>query len=491
MFECMDYLLEDKTDEENIECLCKLLRAIGEELDTRFTNKKLQNRKDLDKNYNELDNIVKLKQVSTRTGFLIQDLMDLRRANWVARIAEAKPMKIDDIHEQERIKREQQEHEQERDRQQRRDQHLNNPQQYTGSHGSRGSGIKQQPNRMNEEQNVSRFNINSVRQYQTSDKRNPTTTLNLAPQFTWSRSSTIEKKPEDNQANMNRTGRPSSSSYQQDNKSKTATYPGTPGYMTQRYPSRELKYENPVELLRRTANGSKEVLNSNDSSRNVSREQSRESSLNKESATSTTAAANNSFDEEKTTARVHSLIEEYTENYTDNNNRSVIEAVEDLSDFCTPNTNQQAIIIRELFTNVLEGKPHARKAIGYLLDMIFQKNVISDQGFLSGLKMLIEAVPDYIVDIPLVWQYIGEILGAFIGGSSLNMLLLKSILPLIPDEVSKQLFQYIIRYAVKFSSKSHVQTNWQSVNFSLNDLFESNSLDSSFVNEYNWLESDI
>ncbi|CAF4110289.1 unnamed protein product, partial [Adineta steineri] len=277
MFECMDYLLEDKTDEENIECLCKLLRAIGEELDTRFTNKKLQNRKDLDKNYNELENIVKLKQVSTRTGFLIQDLMDLRRANWVARIAEAKPMKIDDIHEQERIKREQQEHDQERDRQQRRDQHRNNPQQYTGSHGSRGSDIKQQPNRMNEEQNVSRFNINSVRQYQTSDKRNPAAPLNLAPQFTWSRSSTIEKKPEDNQANMNRTGRPSSSSYQQDSKSKTATYPGTPGYMTQRYPSRELKYENPVELLRRTANGSKEVLNSNDSSRNVSREQSRES----------------------------------------------------------------------------------------------------------------------------------------------------------------------------------------------------------------------
>ncbi|CAF4238030.1 unnamed protein product, partial [Adineta steineri] len=250
-------------------------------------------------------------------------------------------------------------------------------------------------------------------------------------------------------------------------------------------PSRELKYENPVELLRRTANGSKEVLNSNDSSRNVSREQSRESSLNKESATSTTTAANNSFDEEKTTARVHSLIEEYTENYTDNNNRSVIEAVEDLSDFCTPNTNQQAIIIRELFTKVLEGKPHARKAIGHLLDMTFQKNIISDQGFLSALKMLIEAVPDYIVDIPLVWQYIGEILGAFIGGSSSNMLLLKSILPLIPDEVSKQLFQYIIHYAVKFSSKSHVQRNWQSVNFSLNDLFESNSLDSSFVNQYN------
>ncbi|CAF4161377.1 unnamed protein product, partial [Adineta steineri] len=504
MFDCMDYLLERKADEENLEFLCKLLRAIGEELYTKVTDKKSQNRQNLEKNYSELENIVKLKQVSTRTGFLIQDLMDLRKANWVARIAEAKPMKTDGIHEQERIKRGQQE----RDRQQRRDQHRNNlggggggnnPQQYT-RRGSRGSGIKQQPNRMDDDRNMSRFSGNSVGQYQTSDKRNRTTTLNLASQFTWSKPSTTEKKPEDNRANMNRTSKPPSGSYQQyNNKSKTATPPGTPGYMTQRQPSRELTRENPVELLRRTASASKEVPNANNtsmtdsrnSSRNVSREQSRESSLNKVSATSasttTAAAANNSFDEEKTTARVHSLIEEYTEYYSDNNNRFVLKAVEDLSDFCTSNTNQQAIIVRELFTNVLEGKPRARKAIGHLLDMTLQKNLISDQSFLSGLKMLIEVVPDYIVDISLVWQYIGEILGAFISGSSLNILLLKSILPLIPDEVSKQLFQYIIRYAVEFSSKSRVQTNWQSVNISLNDLFESNSIDSSFLNEYNWL----
>ncbi|CAF1064198.1 unnamed protein product [Adineta steineri] len=509
MLDCMDYLLERKADEENLEFLCKFLRIIGKELDTKFTYMGSQNRKKLEKNYSELENIVAQRQTSARARFRIQDLMDLRKANWVARIAEAKPMKTDGIHEQERIKRGQQERDQERDRQQRRDRHRNNlggggggnnPQQYTESHGSPGSGIKQQPNRMNDDRTMSRFSDNSVGQYQTSGKRNPTTTLNLAPQFTWSKPSTTEKKPEDDRANMNRTGKPPSGSSQQyNNKSKTATPPGTPGYMTQRQPSRELTRENPVELLRRTASASKEVPNANNtsmtdsrnSSRNVSREQSRESSLNKVSATSasttTAAAANNSFDEEKTTARVHSLIEEYTEYYSDNNNRFVLKAVEDLSDFCTSNTNQQAIIVRELFTNVLEGKPRARKAIGHLLDMTLQKNLISDQSFLSGLKMLIEVVPDYIVDISLVWQYIGEILGAFISGSSLNILLLKSILPLIPDEVSKQLFQYIIRYAVEFSSKSRVQTNWQSVNISLNDLFESNSIDSSFLNEYNWL----
>ncbi len=65
--------------------------------------------------------------------------------------------------------------------------------------------------------------------------------------------------------------------------------------------------------------------------------------------------------------------------------------------------------------------------------------------------MVIELVPDYAVDIPLIWQYIGEILGAFIGAPSSNISLLKPFLQSTPDEKSKQLFQYIIRYAVEFS----------------------------------------
>ena len=68
--------------------------------------------------------------------------------------------------------------------------------------------------------------------------------------------------------------------------------------------------------------------------------------------------------------------------------------------------------------------------------------------------MVVEVAPDYAVDIPLIWQYIGEILGAFIGAPSSNMLLLKPILQSTPDGKSKQLFQYIIRYATEFSVKT-------------------------------------
>jgi hypothetical protein len=76
----------------------------------------------LEKHYRELDAIVREHKTSARIRFMIQDLVELRHASWVARRAEAKPTTIDEIHEQERIKREQQERDQERDRQQRRDQ---------------------------------------------------------------------------------------------------------------------------------------------------------------------------------------------------------------------------------------------------------------------------------------------------------------------------------------------------------------------------------
>ncbi|CAF4606172.1 unnamed protein product, partial [Rotaria magnacalcarata] len=76
--------------------------------------------------------------------------------------------------------------------------------------------------------------------------------------------------------------------------------------------------------------------------------------------------------------------------------------------------------VREVFTNVLDAKPRARRVVGDLLDAAHNENIISEKAFLAGVKMIIEAAPDYTVDIPLIWQYIGEIIGAFIGARASN-----------------------------------------------------------------------
>ena len=39
MYNCIEYLLCDKTNEERLECLCCLLRTIGKELDAKANEK--------------------------------------------------------------------------------------------------------------------------------------------------------------------------------------------------------------------------------------------------------------------------------------------------------------------------------------------------------------------------------------------------------------------------------------------------------------------
>ncbi|CAF4530695.1 unnamed protein product, partial [Rotaria socialis] len=535
MYDCIEYLLRDKSDEESIECLCRLLRTIGKELDGKALEKTV-NKTNLEKHYRELDGIIKEQKTSARIRFMIQDLMELRQAAWVARRAEAKPTTIDEIHEQERLKREQQERDQERDRQQRRDPNRstvigstysgNNQQQYNDGRGSRGSGIKQQSNRNDDDRVENRFSVNSLRQLQSNDKRNQGPfAMSLAPQRTWTKGSGIEKKPEEDRSFGGRTGKPPAGPIQQ-LKGKVNSSQGGSTYPMQRQSSRELARENSyrdrenaLQSLRKTTTGSgvnspvnaagtSSMTNSREGSRNVSREQSRnasrESSVSermsnvgssvqsgKASSESTTIInqdpSNTTFDEEKTIARVHSLIEEYTENYSNLTDRPVKEALEDLAAFCTRSLDQQAIIVRELFTSVLEAKSRARRAVGHLLDAAHNDDNISETAFVAGVKMIIEAAPDYAVDIPLIWQYIGEILGAFIGAPTSNMALLKPIFESVPDDKAKQFFQFTIRYATEFSSQSRIQSFWQSSGFSLNDLIKVDRIDSTFSNEFDWL----
>lgn len=82
-----------------------------------------------------------------------------------------KPTTIDEIHENARQVREQEERDQERERQQRRDQNRGpgGPQQYSG----RGSGMKQQSNRNEDDRTDNRLIVDSLRQYQSNDKKNP------------------------------------------------------------------------------------------------------------------------------------------------------------------------------------------------------------------------------------------------------------------------------------------------------------------------------
>ncbi|XP_013174317.1 PREDICTED: eukaryotic translation initiation factor 4 gamma 1-like [Papilio xuthus] len=101
---CMNYLL-DKQEEEKLECLCKLLTTIGEQVESEV-------KEPLDAVFKRMQNIVDRRgggggagggggggALSSRVRFMLQDVIALRRRRWAPRAAvhHAQPTTMDRI----------------------------------------------------------------------------------------------------------------------------------------------------------------------------------------------------------------------------------------------------------------------------------------------------------------------------------------------------------------------------------------------------------
>lgn len=95
MHECIKKLLSnvDNPEEEEIESLCKLLTTVGQALDTSKA------RGHMDVYFSRMKELAKSSNVSSRMQFMLQDVIELRERNWLARNLVAAPSTIAQIHE--------------------------------------------------------------------------------------------------------------------------------------------------------------------------------------------------------------------------------------------------------------------------------------------------------------------------------------------------------------------------------------------------------
>ncbi|XP_065132120.1 eukaryotic translation initiation factor 4 gamma 1a [Paramisgurnus dabryanus] len=91
MHDCIVKLLKNH-DEESLECLCRLLSTIGKDLDFEKAKPRM------DQYFHQMEKIIKEKKTSSRIRFMLQDVIDLRRNNWVPRRGDQGPKTIDQIH---------------------------------------------------------------------------------------------------------------------------------------------------------------------------------------------------------------------------------------------------------------------------------------------------------------------------------------------------------------------------------------------------------
>jgi len=93
------------TDEESLECLCRMLTTVGAQFEKEtatvlMSPKPLAGFSPLDVYFTNMNTIVGNKNISSRVRFIMQDVIDLRRAKWVGRRKEAGPKTIEQIHEE-------------------------------------------------------------------------------------------------------------------------------------------------------------------------------------------------------------------------------------------------------------------------------------------------------------------------------------------------------------------------------------------------------
>ncbi|XP_012058151.1 PREDICTED: treacle protein [Atta cephalotes] len=96
MHRCIRHLL-DQNDEDNLECLCKLLTTIGKDLELKGQQ---ANTDEMQEYFNRMQEIVARKghsKISSRIRFMLQDVIDLRANKWIPRRNDNNPKTIDQI----------------------------------------------------------------------------------------------------------------------------------------------------------------------------------------------------------------------------------------------------------------------------------------------------------------------------------------------------------------------------------------------------------
>ena len=98
MHQIIQKLLE-AVDEESLESLCRLFTTSGSNIAQEIAQIPLEKRHlyDFDEYFNKIETIVGNKKISSRVRFLLQDVVDLRKNNWVSRRVDSGPKTIQQV----------------------------------------------------------------------------------------------------------------------------------------------------------------------------------------------------------------------------------------------------------------------------------------------------------------------------------------------------------------------------------------------------------
>uniref|UniRef100_A0A669BKA7 Eukaryotic translation initiation factor 4 gamma, 1a n=1 Tax=Oreochromis niloticus TaxID=8128 RepID=A0A669BKA7_ORENI len=486
MHDCVVKLLKNH-DEESLECLCRLLSTIGKDLDFEKAKPRM------DQYFNQMDKIIKERKTSSRIRFMLQDVLDLRKNNWVPRRGDQGPKTIDQIHKE----AEMEEHREQMKVQQQLMSKKESRDRFTGNMGSRGphtpgGGRTSQPqdegwntvpiskNRPIDTTRLSKITkVTSENSCESLSSFSGLLRINVTFLFSC--------KPTAVSKNTKSLVVPSSSSRERGsnrdrsdrNRDRFDRFDRSEGreanQITKRSFSRESQERGgrggdgraSTESVRRVAS----MTESRDRG-------SRDRGIKRESApTPPPSLPKPALTEEEVEKKSHAIIEEYLHI---NDVKEALQCVVELN-----STSLLYVFVRNGLESTLERSTIAREHMGLLLHQLLKAGTLPTQQYYKGLLEILEVAEDMAIDIPHIWLYLAELITPMLheGGLPMGQLFREISKPLVPLGKAGVLLVQILKLLCKEKTPKKVGALWTEAGLNWNDFLPKDEDVNKFVTD--------
>ncbi|XP_022078022.2 eukaryotic translation initiation factor 4 gamma 1 isoform X4 [Acanthochromis polyacanthus] len=531
MHDCIVKLLKNH-DEESLECLCRLLSTIGKDLDFEKAKPRM------DQYFHQMEKIIKERKTTSRIRFMLQDVLDLRRNNWVPRRGDQGPKTIDQIHKEAELE--------EHREQMKVQQALISKKESSGGPGGRmgggGPGGRGGPHTSGrgappQDEGWNTVPISKNRPIDTSrlSKITKTPVLDFNNQLlapggkgtwgSWGKGSSggTSAKPADSGSESG--SRPATSTLNRFSALQQPSSSSGPSLDSdRRVPQRNSSSRERSDRFDRSDRGSDRYDRRDDRDRNrlqvtkrsFSRENeersrereqrgsadpvrrvasmtddrdrgSRERARSKENVKRETAATppppqtptKPALTEEELDKKSTAIIEEYLHI---NDMKEALQCVQEMN-----STPLLFVFVRNGLESTLERSTIAREHMGLLLHQLIKTGILPTQQYYKGLQEILEVAEDMAIDIPHIWLYLAELITPVLheGGIPMGELFREISKPLIPLGKAGVLLVHILTLLCKGMSHKKAGTMWREAGLRWKDFLPEDVDVNKFVTEKN------
>ncbi|KAL0965959.1 hypothetical protein UPYG_G00288670 [Umbra pygmaea] len=498
MHDCIVKLLKNH-DEESLECLCRLLSTIGKDLDFEKAKPRM------DQYFAQMDKIIKEKKTSSRIRFMLQDVIDLRQSGWVPRRGEQGPKTIDQIHKEAEMEEQMQ--------------------QIKGSRGSQPQDEGWNTVPISKNRPIDANRLTKITKPGALDVNNQL----LAPGGkgmwgSWGKGSSggTGAKPAAGAEPAAETGRPATSTLNRFSALQQSSQPAVPSDADRRVPQRSSSSRDRAgdrdryDRFERRDSSRDERRDSRDArppitKRSFSRETeerrsdsrtptepnvrrvasmtddrgsrdrapSKEAVVKRESAPTPppAAPAKPAMTEEELEKKSSAIIEEYLHL---NDMKEALQCVVELH-----SAPLLFVFVRNGLENTLERSAIAREHMGLLLHQLIKTGTLPTAEYFKGLQEILEMAEDMAIDIPHIWQYLGELITPMLldGGIPMGQLFREMAKPLIPLGKASVLLVQVLNLLCKGMTQKKVGALWRAAGLNWRDFLPEDEDVNKFVTE--------